>query len=310
MSRKEKTNNVNWKTKKGFIICTGVVVIFLIVTMIITPIIIHVKSEKVCSEITADGLLGYLGNCLAVVPTIILALVAIWQTNRANKIAEEANQCALESEEIAKNAIKLSEYSIEQTDISNDISKQLLELEENRQKLDMRPSFVVTKWRAPIKNFNSICINPDCLSIQVGEYTNGEAWGIELELYNISNGFESICFNEAKNINGQEKWANCMLGMSTRKIELPALKKERIYFYADKSFWEGKESNTYIVDFYIRNRIDVPYREKFEMMIMSMNDKVVHKDEEVYLHLEIQNYSVGEMINKCSEYPDGIEWDK
>ena len=71
MSRKEKTNNVNWKTKKGFIICTGVVVIFLIATMIITPIIIHVKSEKVCSEITADGLLGYLGNCLAGVPTII-----------------------------------------------------------------------------------------------------------------------------------------------------------------------------------------------------------------------------------------------
>lgn len=143
-------------------------------------------------------MLDYLGNCLAVVPTIILAFVAVWQTNRANKIAEEANQCALESEEIAKNAIKLSEYSIEQTDISNDISRRLLELEENRQKLDMRPSFVVTKWRAPIKDFNAVCINPDCLSIQVGEYTNGEAWGIELELYNISNGFESISFMKLK----------------------------------------------------------------------------------------------------------------
>lgn len=295
MIRKEKTNNINLKNKKGFIICTGAIVIFLIVIMIVTPIIIHVESEKVCSEITADGLLDYLGNCLAVVPTIILAFVAIWQTNRANKIAEEANQCALESEEIAKNAIKLSEYSIEQTDISNDISRRLLELEENRQKLDMRPSFVVTKWRAPIKDFNAVCINPDCLSIQVGEYTNGEAWGIELELYNISNGFESISFCEAQNINGQEKWMNCMVGTSTRKIELPTLKKERIYFYADKSFWEKKESNTYIVEFYIRNRIDVPYKEKFEMMIMSMDDRVVHKDKEVYLHLEIQNYSVGEM---------------
>ena len=310
MIKKEKTSNDNLEKKKDFIICTGVVVILLVVVMIVTPIIVHVKSGKVCSKITADGLLDYLGNCLAAIPTIILALVTIWQTNRANKIAEEANQCALESEEIAKNAIKLSEYSINQTDISNNISKRLLELEENRQNLDMRPSFVVTKWRAPIKGFNSVCINPDCLSIQVGEYTGGEAWGIELELYNISNGFESICFNEAKNINGQEKWTNCMLGLSSRKIELPALKKERIYFYADKSFWEEKESNTFIVDFYIRNRIDVPYREKFEMMIMSMNDKIVHKDKEVYLHLEIQNYSVGKVRNKCSEYPDGVEWDK
>lgn len=178
MIRKEKKNSVNLKKKKRFIICTGVVVIFLIVIMIVIPIIIHVKSEKVCSEITADGLLDYLGNCLAVIPTIILSFVAIWQTHRANKIAEEANKCALESEEIAKKAIKLSEYSIDQTDISNDISRRLLELEENRQKLDMRPSFVVTKWRAPIKNFNSTYVNPDCLSIQVGKYTNGDTWGL------------------------------------------------------------------------------------------------------------------------------------
>lgn len=275
MIRKEKANTDNLeKRKKGFIICIGVVVILIIVIMIVTPIIIHVKSKKVYSEITADGLLAYLGNCLAVVPTIILALVATWQTNRANNI-----------------------------------SKRLLGLEENRQNFEMRPSFVVTKWRAPIKNYDSICTNPDCLSIQVGKYTYEEAWGIELELYNISNGFESICFNKAKNINTQEKWTNSMSGMSTRKIELPALKKEKIYFYADKSFWKGKESATYIVDFYIRNRIDVPYREKFEMMIMSMDDKVAHKDKEVYLHLEIQNYSVGKVRNKCSEYPDGVEWD-
>lgn len=34
MVRKEKINNVNLEKKKGFIICTGVVVIFLIVIMI------------------------------------------------------------------------------------------------------------------------------------------------------------------------------------------------------------------------------------------------------------------------------------
>lgn len=47
MIRKEKTNNVNLKNKKDFIIFTGAIVIFLIVIMMVTPIIIHVKSEKV-----------------------------------------------------------------------------------------------------------------------------------------------------------------------------------------------------------------------------------------------------------------------
>jgi hypothetical protein len=251
-----------------------------------------------------------LGNCLAAIPTIILALVAIWQTNKANKLAEAANQCALQSEEIAKKAIKLSEYSIAQTDISNDISNRLLELEENRQYLDMRPSFVVTQWRAPIKNFNSICINPECLSIQVGEYSDGEAWGIEFELFNTSAGFESICFNEAHSVDGKYKWTNSMTGASTRKLELPSLEKTKVYFYADKSFWKKQEQVAFVLDFFVRNRIDVPYREKFEFMIMSMTDIVNHKEGEVYLHLEIQNYSVGKIVDESNQNPDGVEWDK
>lgn len=60
MIRKEKTSNVDLKKKNELIIYTGIVVFFLIVIMIVTPIIIHVKSGKVCSEITADGLLEYL----------------------------------------------------------------------------------------------------------------------------------------------------------------------------------------------------------------------------------------------------------
>lgn len=172
-------------------------VIAVAIMMITAPIIIHVCSPKVSSEISSDGLLDYLGNCIVSIPTIVLAIVAIWQTSKSNKIAEEANECALESEKIAQKALELSEFSISQTDTANDISRKLLELEENRQRLDLRPSFVVTNWRAPIKNFNSIAINPECLSIQVGEYSDGEAWGIELELFNTSSGFESICFHEA-----------------------------------------------------------------------------------------------------------------
>lgn len=302
----------------------GILIIFVLIAMIITPIAIYLKSPSVVSEITADGLLDYLGNCVVAVPTIIIAIVAVWQTNKANKLAEDANNGALESDriaekanEIAVQAIRLTEQANEQTDKansiaekSNAISQKLLELEELRQNLELRPSFVISNWSAPIKDFGAICIYPECLSVQVGKYSDGLAWGIELEILNISSGFESICFNEAKSKDGKFSWTNSMIGMATRKMELQSLEKKKIYFYADKEFWENQESTMYDVDFYVNNRLDIAYREKFEMIIMSMNERVPHKENEVYLHLEIQNYKVGKIIEKNDEYPEGVMWEK
>ncbi len=60
MVRKEKINNVNLEKKKGFIICTGVVVIFLIVIMIPMDLkafgLMKRKREypKVCVNLQTD----------------------------------------------------------------------------------------------------------------------------------------------------------------------------------------------------------------------------------------------------------------
>lgn len=269
-----------------------------VIVMVAVPIIIHVYAPNVNTEITSDGLLDYIGNCIMTIPTVILAVVAIWQTSKSHKIAEKANECALESTRITKQTIELSKLSISQTETANEISEKLLELEVNRQNLDLRPSFVVTKWRAPIKNFESIVKNPDCLSVQVGEYSNEVAWGIEMELLNISSGFESICFKEAYSKDGKKSWTFQMENMSTRKLELPSLEKAKIYFYADKSFWQNQVNESFIVEFFVRNRLDDPYNEKFELFIMDMTDEVIHKENELYLYLEIQNYSVEKIEDK------------
>lgn len=263
----------------------------LIFVMIVIPFIIHYFSQGVNSEITADGLLGYLGNCITAFPTIVIAAIAIWQSFKANKIAEEANIEAIKSDEI---------------------SKKLLELEEHRQRLERRPSFAVINWCAPIKVFSDIVKCPELLSIQVGEYSeNEEAWGIELELLNTSSGFESVCYREALNDKGEQIWLYSMAAMRTRKIELPPLKSSKIYFYAGKDFWHKAENdNKIIVNFDLNNRLDDAYREKFEMIIMSMSDDVIHKNGEVHLYLEIQNYNIGEYVGKSNKYPDGIIWEK
>lgn len=65
----------------------------------------------------------------------------------------------------------------------------------------------------------------------------------------------------------------------------------------------------YDIDFYLNNRLDKSYKEKFELMIVSMDEKVPHNENEVYLHLEIQNYSVGKITDKYDDYPEGVIWE-
>lgn len=42
-----------------------------VLVMVITPMTIHLVSPFIRSEISADGILGYLANCIVAIPTII-----------------------------------------------------------------------------------------------------------------------------------------------------------------------------------------------------------------------------------------------
>lgn len=263
--------------------------------MIITPIAIHFLSSTVVSELSADGLLNYIGNCIASIPTIIIALVAIWQTKKANNIAEEANEMTLEASNIAQKA--------------NEISERLLELEITRQKMDLRPAFIISEWSAPIKDLKNTSVLPDDFCVQIGHYSGKIAWGLKLTLLNISSGYETITFNRATAKDGSFSWTNAMSGATSRKIGLSPSEKKSIYFYADKEVFMSQLGKPIEVDFYVENRLGDHYREKMELFIMEMTDTVPHKEGEVYVYLEIQKYIVGLCVERSSKFPDAVKWE-
>lgn len=99
---------IEWIKQKDttIILIIGVVIIGLCLICVGLPIIVHVCSPNINSEITADGLLGYIIQGISALGTIILAFVAVWQNqklqeeseksqNRMEKIAIEANQISL-----------------------------------------------------------------------------------------------------------------------------------------------------------------------------------------------------------------------
>lgn len=76
--------------------------IALCIVCFLIPVIVHIFSPNVNSEITADGLIGYVIQTISALGTVLLAYVAIWQNkkmqeendnaqNRMEKIALEAN---------------------------------------------------------------------------------------------------------------------------------------------------------------------------------------------------------------------------
>lgn len=233
-----------------------------VLVMVITPMTIHLVSPFIRSEISADGILGYLANCIVAIPTIIIAIVAIWQTKE-----------------------------------SNEISERLLELEQDRQRLDLRPAFVIEHWDAPMRNFETTSILPEDLCIQIGKYSHGIAWGLRLTLLNISSGYETIIFNSAVAKDGAFTWKNSMSMATTRKIGLAPLEKKDIYFYADEEAFKSQLGKAIILDFYVKNRLGDTYKEQMEVYIMSMTDETPHREGEAYLYLEVQNYNV-EFIEK------------
>lgn len=44
-----------------------------VIVMVAVPIIIHVYSPNVNSEITSAGLLDYIGNCIMTIPTDVVS---------------------------------------------------------------------------------------------------------------------------------------------------------------------------------------------------------------------------------------------
>ena len=82
---------------------------FLIIAEI--AFIIHSESPRTKSEITADGMLEYVVGALSFISTLVLSLLALWQTKQLNKensksqqlmnrMNERANEIAAQSNEL------------------------------------------------------------------------------------------------------------------------------------------------------------------------------------------------------------------
>lgn len=239
-----------------------IILIAISIFVLLLPIIVHIFSPKFYSEITADGILGYISTIFSSVSTIIISIVAIFQSNKAN-----------------------------------DLSLKLSEIEDNRYKIEMRPFFLITDWKVYKKNYDELIFNPTKLSIEISHIKDDDVLCLELVLQNTTKSFitvsyySSVC-NEQKNY-----WLNSKCNQDNSKISIPEESNNSIIFYADYNKFEKYKNKMITLEFNLENIIGEVYREIVDIFIIDIvSQKVNGKEEEYFCQLIPQNYRVGKFV--------------
>lgn len=122
------------------------IIVVAVFVLVVAAFIVHLFSPQIPSLITADGMLSYIGSGISSVATILLAVIAYQQTERANQMAdklaqqsnlfaEQANELSKQANNAAKKANDLAEESYKVAQKSNDLAAQSNEAAKQSNKL-------------------------------------------------------------------------------------------------------------------------------------------------------------------------------
>lgn len=242
---------------KKFLIILSIVFLF---GIILTPFLTHIFSPYVPSQITADGILSYIIGALSAAATYILALVALYQTNQANAL-----------------------------------SARMLELEEAKNKLDTRPFIIVSGWRGiEIKDKNKVLLYPDKMYIQADPHDDGELAGLELSLYNVTDGFLSASFDSAKS--EVAEWKNSYASQQKMDVAIKPNEAGTFTFIGSPDFFKNQEGKKIHFSFILINRIGNRYKQEFDAILMRFSNECCHNQGEYYCHLFVQDYKIEKFV--------------
>lgn len=203
------------------------------------------------------------GDLISFVGTIVLGFVAISQTQKANKMTER-----------------------------------LMDIENNRYMLEVRPFFMVTDWKSYELDSDKLIFNPDKLYIQIGPHNDGElALGIGLQLQNTTDSYISVEYS--KGYSDTITWSKSAINQPNRKLRLLAGDSKEIVFYANPDYIKSLRGDFITVEFILENRFAQRYQESFRLIILALSNTCIHKDGEWYCDASIQDFKIGKFVKNA-----------
>lgn len=265
--RKKELDDTNSTSKKNkrFII---VVIVIAIIIGGLSPIIIDIESPNKKSEITADGLLGYIVSFISAAVTAVLALYAIYQTNQANKMTERANKATVDAD---KRAYELTKQA-------NLIAEKALEIERINYQLQIRPLITITKYSIGLFSMKDILECDNKLFISIGDYGHIDEKddtpnieGIVLRITNTTESFITFQYDGGKTDNPKICLNYAVDGyknLHNRRISLIAGESADIVLYSEGDLindFEEHKIEKISLSFILENKLMHKYKEYFSI---------------------------------------------
>lgn len=163
--------------------------------------------------------------------------------------------------------IFLGYITISQTERANKMAEKMMEIENDRYKMEIRPFFLVEDWKAYELSAAQI-YNPAKLYICIDSYDGkSPAIGVGLHLQNTTSSYISVEFSNASSSKG--KWRNSLSNQPNRKLRLNAGTADEIVFYACEDFMNSQQGSAVNMSFILENRFGERYQESFDLYIIS-----------------------------------------
>lgn len=210
------------------------------------------------------------GDFISLVGTLVLGFISMKQTKIANQMAEKANE----------------------------MSRRLMNIEDERYKLERRPFVMVTDWEAYILPFYQITANPDQLYIVIGDLEKvdkcSNLWCLSLNFQNTTESFITVEYKGGEC--SSFKLGKGTFNQNNRKLRLAAGKQEKIVFYATEVVMCDLVGKSVKWEFYLENRFSERYLETFNMIVLQLCQKKDLHNNQLYCDVNISDFSIGKYI--------------
>ncbi len=247
-----------WKKHKVKIIIWTLIVAFVPLITVHLMFKWYSGIDFFVAEWSAGELLGYIGTMLTFAGTIIFSILALQASNKANAL-----------------------------------SKKVIEIEQDRYRLEMRPFVLVSNWEAYEIAQEKLVDDPEEKYIQIGLYKTGEALGLALELTNTTESCITVQYSCGTVRNPELCWGNAAVNQENLKMTLSPGDKDKFIFYAAPAFMKKQVGQRVTVELTLENRFSKRYKETFVIIITSLSDNVSLQAGKWHCHLFAQEYTIG-----------------
>jgi hypothetical protein len=259
-------------------------VIFIIMTCIVAAVaafVVHCGTSHAYSQISADGMLSYIGSVLAAVGTIAVSIVAAWQAKKSNELSVKA-----------------------------------LELERLHYKMEIRPFALVSDVQFDELTLEEIIGITDELKYNINyknEDTDQESSSNKYGtlIITFSNTTNSIITIELIDIvDGQtgDTWYHSKVNNVLKRVLIENGKDKHIIFNAPYAFWEDIRSKKVTFELILENRFGERYQENvdicldYKCKINSDFSKVQATRNRIFY--SAQDYKIGRFVDT-----ENVKWE-